>query len=153
MLVCLLQATKWKVMRFHQPTLKNFLHQALYFFFFQLLRGRWRTIGRQWRVHGHLQSFSEARCKLPFPFPRARKLRGLPLRILVSVSNNRVLKSNKLKLVIYDSACHRCLASGLCWRKVNLRVSKIANEERYFFLLSLHSRKCQSRRLKVTFGR
>ena len=51
-------------------------------------------------------------------FPTARKLRGLPLRVLVAISNNGVLLSNRLKLVIYDSACHRCLPNGLCWRKV-----------------------------------
>ncbi|XP_015757096.1 PREDICTED: uncharacterized protein LOC107336222 [Acropora digitifera] len=85
----------------------------------RLLRRVWRAIGRQKRVKGHLQSFSEARCQLPFRFPRARKLRGLPMRVLVSTSNNGVRQSNKLKLVIYDSACHRCLANGLCWRKRN----------------------------------
>ena len=32
MLVCLFEATKWKVIRFHQPTDKNLFHQALCFF-------------------------------------------------------------------------------------------------------------------------
>ena len=83
-----------------------------------MLRRRWHGIGAQRKNHGHLQSFREARCQLPFKFPTARKLRGLPLRVLVAISNNGVLLSNRLKLVIYDSACHRCLANGLCWRKV-----------------------------------
>ena len=75
-------------------------------------------MGAQRKNHGHLQSFREARCKLPFKFPTARKLRGLPLRVLVAISNNGVLLSNRLKLIIFDSACHRCLSNGLCWRKV-----------------------------------
>lgn len=83
-----------------------------------MLRRRWHGIGAQRKNHGHLQSFREARCQLPFKYPTARKLRGLPLRVLVATSNNGVLLSNRLKLVIYDSACHRCLPNGLCWRKV-----------------------------------
>lgn len=82
------------------------------------MRRKWRGIGAQRKNHGHLQSFREARCKLPFKFPTARKLRGLPLRVLVAISNNGVLLSNRLKLIIFDSACHRCLSNGLCWRKV-----------------------------------
>ena len=98
----------------------------------QLTRNRWRGIGVQNIAAGSKESFREARCKLPFV---SNKLRHLPRLLLVSVSNNGVLTSRRLKFLIYHSACQRCLRNGVCYR----RVSASRQFSSTMFLVDLHS--------------
>ena len=106
----------WNVFVF--PPNQNLL--LFFLFFFQLVRGRWRGIGVQKISRGKQQSFREARCKLPFVYRKAQKARGLPLLMFVSISNNGILTGKRLKLMVYDSSCQRCLPNGVCYRKVRL---------------------------------
>ena len=58
-------------------------------------------------------SSNEVRCNLAVDFVRGRKFDG-PLKIKISVSNNRVKASNKLSIVVYDSNCFSCTEDGAC---------------------------------------